>query len=168
MSTKKSKLPDEIYFKRKENLVIKDFETAFKCYDKLVSKIASIRQWTVTIMVAMILYTFSDGNFLPNIIFPVFICFSAFLILELRERSSMRFDKQEILSTERIFMLEDNEEYQRKIHEYIFRDLKLGHLSRKSKLRHLIQSIRKPEVLFWYITWLIIWTVIFGIKKYCP
>jgi len=75
MDTINPKTSAEIYFKRKENLVIKDFETAFKCYDKLVSKIASIRQWTVTIMVAMILYTFSNGNLLPNIIFPVYICF---------------------------------------------------------------------------------------------
>jgi hypothetical protein len=37
----------EDYFKRKENLVIKDFESAFKRYDKLIGKIASIRQWTV-------------------------------------------------------------------------------------------------------------------------
>jgi hypothetical protein len=167
MDTINQKSFSEIYFKRKENLVIKDFETAFKCYDKLVSKIASIRQWTVTIMVAMILYTFSNGNLLPNIIFPVFICFFAFLILELRERSSMRYDKQEILQTERIFMLENNEEYQKKIEEYIFRDLKLSRLGRKAKIMHLVQSMRKPEVIFWYFTWILIWSVIYIIKNYC-
>ena len=43
---------DPKYFKRKENLVIKDFETAFKCYEKLLGKIANVRQWTVTVMVA--------------------------------------------------------------------------------------------------------------------
>ena len=159
------KTEQENYFKRKENLVIKDFETAFKCYDKLIGKIASIRQWTVTIMVAMILYTFSDGNLIPNIIFPVIICSFAFLILELRERSSMRFDKQKILQAERIFMLENEEEYQSKITAYVFRDLKLVGIGRKARLRHLLQSIRKPEVLFWYITWAVIWVVIYLVKN---
>lgn len=160
-------MSDEIYLKRKENLVIKDFETAFRCYDKLVSKIASIRQWTVTVMIALIVYTLANDNILPNIIIPVVICFFAFLILELRERSSMRFDKQEILEMERIFMLKNNEEYQEGIAGYMFRDLKLCNLHRKSKLIHLIQSARKPEVIFWYSTWILVWFAIIIIKNYC-
>ena len=158
-------MPDEIYLKRKENLVIKDFETAFRCYDKLVSKIASIRQWTVTVMIALIVYTLANDNILPNILIPVVICFFAFLILELRERSSMRFDKQEILEMERIFMLKNNEEYQEEIAGYMFRDLKLCNLNRKSKLKHLIQSTRKTEVRFWYSTWIVVWIAIIIIKN---
>lgn len=160
-------MSDEIYLKRKENLVIMDFETAFRCYDKLVSKIANIRQWTITVMISLIVYTLANDNILPNIIFPVSICFFAFFILELRERSSMRFDKQEILEMERIFMLKNNEEYQEKIADYMFRDLKLGNLSRKYKLMHLIKSIRKPEVIFWYSTWILVWFAIIIIKNYC-
>ena len=66
--------------------------------------------------------------------------------IELRERSSIRFYKQEILQTEKIFMLENEEEYQSKITAYVFRDLKLVGIGRKAKLRYLLQSIWKPEV----------------------
>ena len=85
---------------------------------------------------------------------------NAYRYIELRERSSIRFYKQEILQAERIFMLENEEEYQSKITTYVFRDLKLVSIGRKARLRHLVQSIRKPEVLFWYITWAVIWVVI--------
>lgn len=167
MDTIESKKSYEIYFKRKESLVINDFQTAFNCYDRLVGKIASLRQWTVTIMIAMIIYAFSNGDFLPNIIFPVLISLFTFLILELRERSSMRYNKQEILQTEIIFMLKNHDEYQQKIEDYIFRDLKLGRLGRKTKIMHLVQSLRKPEVIFWYSTWILIWVAVYIIKKYC-
>ena len=45
-------------------------------------------------------------------------------------------------------MLENEEEYQSKITAYVFRDLKLVGIGRKARLRHLVQLIRKPEVLF--------------------
>ena len=98
---------------------------------------------------------------------PTRLC-NACRYIELRERSSMRFDKQEILQAKRIFMLENEEEDQNKITAYDFRDLKLVGIGRKAKLRYLLQSIWKPEVLFWYITWAVIWVVIYIIKNRIP
>ena len=155
---------DDVYFKRKENLVIKDFETAFKCYDKLIGKIASIRQWNVTVMVAMIVFTLANNTPRPDMAIPVIIFFFATLALELRERSSMRFDKQQILELERIFMLKDQKEYEARIENYLFRDLVLRDLGRKSKVMHLIKSIGNNEVIFWYTIWIFIWVTIIAIK----
>ena len=159
---------DPKYFKRKESLVIKDFETAFKCYEKLLGKIANIRQWTVTVMVALIVFTLTSKDFsLKDIIATVLICFCAFLILELRERSSMKFDKTVILEMERIFMIQDNDEYESKINDFKFRDLRLTDIKRRQKCFHLLRSLLKTEVLFWYVTWMIIWLVIIMLKFDC-
>ena len=159
---------DPKYFKRKENLVIKDFETAFKCYEKLLGKIANVRQWTVTVMVALIVFTLTNKEFsVRDIIATVLICFCAFLILELRERSSMKFDKSVILEMETIFMIQDNDEYESKINEFKFRDLRLTDIKRRQKCFHLLRSLLKTEVLFWYLTWMIIWIVIIMLKFNC-
>ena len=156
------------YLKRKENLVIKDFESAFKCYEKLLGKIANVRQWTVTVMVALIVFTLTSKDFsLKDIIATVLICFCAFLILELRERSSMKFDKTVILEMERIFMIQDNDDYETKINEFKFRDLRLVDIKRKQRCLHLLRSLKKPEVIFWYGTWVIIWLVIIMLKFDC-
>lgn len=159
---------DPKYFKRKENLVIKDFESAFKCYEKLLGKIANIRQWTVTVMVALIVFTLTSKDFsLKDIIATVIICFCAFLILELRERSSMKFDKSVILEMERIFMIQDNDKYETEINEFKFRDLRLTDITRRKKCVHLLRSLFKTEVLFWYVTWMFIWLFIIMLKFDC-
>jgi hypothetical protein len=38
-------------------------------------------------------------------------------------------------------------------------------IGRKARLRHLVQSIQKPEVLFWYLTRAVIWFVIYLVKN---
>jgi len=38
-------------------------------------------------------------------------------------------------------MLENNDDYKKKIEDYVFRDLKLSTLSRKPKLKHLVLSM---------------------------
>jgi len=155
------------FFKRKECMVIKDFETAFKCYDKLVSKIIGIRQWTVTIMIALMLFTLREGN-INNVLFPVIVSFVVFLIMELRERSSMKFDKRQIINLENIFSLEDENEYMQKIKDYVFRDIYLSKLTKWTKIIHFLKSMKKSEVIIWYAMWLIIWGFILFIFKICP
>jgi hypothetical protein len=162
-------MPEDKFFMRKETLVMKDFDTAFSCYDKLVGKVMSIREWTVTVMIALIVFnlTYADME-LINTLITVAICMGAFLILELRERSSMKFDKAIILEMEQIFMNQDNNDYELKIKEFVFRDIRLCKLGRKAKIMHLIQSCKKPEVIVWYSTWVLIWVVIVLIKHHQP
>jgi hypothetical protein len=151
---------DDLFFKRKESLVIKDFETAFKCYEHLGNKVSTIRQWTVTLMIAMIGFSLIYHVSLFNMIFLSGACLASFLLCELRERSSMKYDKNEILLMEKMFMESDNEKYANGIISYKFRDLKLLELSRKEKCLHLWASLRKPIVAFWYTSWILVWVII--------
>jgi hypothetical protein len=78
-----------------------------------------------------------------------------FLLLELRERSSMRFNKKEVVEIQEIFMERDKGKYAERIDAYEFRDMRLNRLNRKEKLRHLIGSTKSGSVAVWYGFWII-------------
>lgn len=157
---------DEIYLERKEKLVYKEFETGFGNYQKLEGKVASLRQWTITINVGLVLYLLSNNHNLLTLFSVIFVFMSIILILELRERSSMKFDKDNILLLENIFNEKNYQKYKDSIDVYIFRDLRLSKLNARTKLKHYTKSLYKGEVIVWYGMWLFVWIGLILIKKW--
>lgn len=151
------------YFKRKDKLTIMNYETAFKCYEGLISKISSIRQWTITIMIALMIIILTNHISLSSIMVPVVISFSTLFILEVRARVSMSFNKDEILYLEKLFETTNGDEYKLKLKKYIFRDTRLVDISKVGRIKQIkrfISPIKKAEVLIWYGAWVIIWLLI--------
>jgi hypothetical protein len=145
---------DEIYLKRKESAVLKDLESAFAGYQRLITQVNSVRTWTVTLMSASLALVLTSQTANPFYIAVIaLIAIFAFSLLELRERSSMAFNKAEVLKIEQILMERDQKKYESLIVQYEFRDLRLVRLSRKEKLRHLVASARSWTVIIWYGFW---------------
>ena len=103
------------FFERKEKLVLKEFDSGFSNYQKLEGKVASLRQWTITLNVAFVLYTLEKCNNLSPVLIVVFLFMLIILVHELRERASMKLDKDNILFLERIFSIYEQELYENKI-----------------------------------------------------
>ena len=160
------------FFERKEKLVLKEFDSGFSNYQKLEGKVASLRQWTITLNVAFVLYTLEKCNKLSPVLIVVFLFMLIILIHELRERASMKFDKENILLLEQIFNTVEQESYKNKIVKYKFRDEVISNLDAKTKLKHYWNSIYKGEVIVWYGMWVIVWSVLILIKRWttiiCP
>jgi hypothetical protein len=145
---------DEIYLRRKESAVLKDMESAFVGYQRLITQVNSVRTWTVTLMSASLALVLTSQTANPVYIATIALtALFAFSLLELRERSSMAFNKAEVLRIEKILMEIDQIKYASLIHQYEFRDLRLVRLSRKQKLRHLIASAKSWTVIVWYAFW---------------
>lgn len=135
-------------------MVIKDLETAFAGYQRLVTQVNSIRTWTVTIMSASIALTLTNNAIVPGaVIGTAFVALAAFALLELRERSSMSFNKNEVVNLERIFMIRDVVVYNSEIDQYVFRDIRLGRIARREKVRHLVRSTKNWNIVLWYGFW---------------
>jgi hypothetical protein len=148
---------DESYVVRKERAMGEDLKTAFSGYDRLIRQVSEIRRWTVTVQVAALGIAISGK--LPTAsaaLIPAAVALLAFMILELRERSSMRFNKKEVLEIERIFMIKDLESYRKAVSEFEFRDLRLDKIDRPTKLLHLAASIFDLNILLWYGFWAVI------------
>ncbi|MEI6556185.1 MAG: hypothetical protein WCL70_11395 [Paludibacter sp.] len=158
--------PEDLFFERKEMLVFKEFDTGFASYQKLEGKVASLRQWTITINVGFVLYLLSNNHNFKTMVAIIFIFMLIILILELRERSSMRFDKENILKLEKLFNEQNYSIYKTEIEKYTFRDLRLSNFSAKTKLRHYSKSMYKGEVIVWYGMWLLVWTGLVLIKRW--
>ena len=157
-------MPDEKnpYLERKEKAVLVDLETAFSGYERLVRQVNLIRAWTVALMVAALGWLIAAKPPSPYlVVYPSTAALFAFLVLELRERSSMRFNKTEVLNLQAILMIEDQGEYEKAIRAYRFRDLRLEHLTRAERLGHLVDSTFTPQVVFWYLFWALVLAYVF-------
>ena len=154
------------FIKRKETTVLKELDTAFSGYERLVRQVNLIRAWTVTLMVASVGFLVS-GKAISTlaVALPAFSTLIGFLILELRERSSMSFNKAEVLNIERIFMIENKEKYEQELQNYEYRDLRLNKLDRSEKVKHLVSSVKNVQVIFWYLFWVLVVATAIGITK---
>jgi hypothetical protein len=105
-----------------------------------------------------------------SVVIIAILALASFLLLELRERSSMSFNKKDVIDIERIFMEKDQARYKALIGAYEFRDLRLSRLSRLRKLLHLIKSLKHWTVLLWYSFWLSALIVAFAVRPIleCP
>jgi hypothetical protein len=145
------------YIERKEKALMTDLETAFSGYERLVRQINLVRAWTVALMVAALGWIVSAKASAPDLVlYPAAAALVAFLILELRERSSMKFNKSEVLKVQNILMIEDQTRYETELRAYKFRDLRLAEISRADKLGHLVDSIFNPQVFVWYGFWVFV------------
>ncbi len=85
-----------------------------------------------------------------------------FFILELHERSSMKFNKKNVETIKSIQMIEDQAEYEKQVRKYVFRELELSQIKRGYKIGDLFESAFQPVVLYWYGLWALI---IIGVFK---
>jgi len=148
---------DELYFKRKEEFVKKEFDTGFSSYQRLEGKVSSLRQWTITINVGFVLYILANNKNLLILLIAITIFMLILLLLELRTRSTMTFDKKNILLLEKMFNERDFNTYRQLIENYQFRDQRLTQLTALIKLRHCFCAILQGEVIVWYTMWGFIW-----------
>jgi len=155
-----------LFFERKEKLVLKEFDTGFSSYQKIENKVSSLRQWTITINVGFVIFTLDKCNTLTPELIVIFLFMFIILVHELRERASMKFNKNNILELEKIFNINDQEQYERKILDYKFRDEIISQLNAKTKLKHYWNSLHKGEVILWYGMWMIVWMILILIKRW--
>ena len=148
---------EDFYFKRKEKFVEKEFDTGFSSYQRNECKVSNLRQWTVTINVGFVLYVITNNNNMLLLTIVVLVFMLILLLLELRTRSSMMFDKTNILDLERLIDEKNYDLYYKSILDYRFRDDRLRDLTAFTKLKHYLNAFKKAELIVWYGMWAIIW-----------
>ena len=164
VANKKETVYSKEYLMRKEKMVLKDFDTAFNCYDHLNKKIISLRQWEVTIMIALMVLFMSNNISCIVIFILVSIAGSLISILELRELGSMQYDKKQILYLEKMFSNPNVDEYWDAIYNYEFRDLRLNKMKFTRKILQSIKCLQKPDFIFWRLVWISIWIILICLK----
>jgi hypothetical protein len=148
------------FARRKERAMEADLATAFSCYDRLKNQVLMIRGWMLLVLTAFIGWKLRSPDFRWFAVVVFIGFFALLLILELRERSSMSFNKKNVQEIQRIQMLEDEFEYIEELKKYKFRDFQLAELTRCKKIEHLRNSAKLPEVIFWNVLIVIVFIIV--------
>jgi uncharacterized membrane protein len=142
---------DNEFIARKTGFLVKDYETAFSSYGRHSDKVASIRTWTITLLVAYLGFVATSGSNSPQVmVLPVAIIIACFFALEARERKYMRFLVQELRNVETIFMTKDNEEFHSMVEAYEFRNMRLADYRMNLNPINLLKPMRSKGVVLWY------------------
>lgn len=157
---------EDFFIERKIRYVDKEFETGFNSYQRVEAKVATLHQWTVTINLGFIIYMATYNNHLTHLSIILMGCMIIFLLLELRARSSMAFDKTNILEIEDICNEKTRSKYIKRIQEYKFREEKLKELIACQKFKCYFCSVKKGEVIVWYSMWFLIWVIFIFLMRH--
>jgi len=147
---------EDIQFKRKEMLVMKDYDTAFHAMNRCNTKILQLKQWCIVIILAIITISYAQNEQELIIKCIPLATYLLFLILEIRVISAKKFDHDQVIFLEKIFMIRDEEEYRSKIMNYEFRSTYYEKNQKISdKIICFINSIT-VEFLLWHIFFIIL------------
>jgi hypothetical protein len=142
------------YLKRKQDLMLKELDTAFSWYQHIESQLSAWRGLHITILVAYIgfLFTVKPTNNAMRI--PILVILFPFIIIEIYKRGHLIFLGKNIREVEDIFMNKDDDIFTKQIDAYVFRDtrLKYGNVfhSLISWIRYMALGIFDIEVVIWY------------------
>lgn len=149
------------FINRKRELILKDYESLFIVFGRETDIIYSFRGWTITILTIYFtfLFTVQPTGFVV-IYLPGLCTILTFYLLEVSERSILRFLLQDIRELETIFMIEDNDEFMQAVALYEFRDLRDAKRPFKSKVINFFKSMTSMKIVFWNVFLLLIYVII--------
>ena len=155
------------YTRRKKDLIMKDYDTAYDSYKRHESHIFAIRGWTITLSVAYMGFLIAIDGFENNLfLLPAIFSFLVFLILESLESRMISFVWNELLKIESIFMIESDEEFTKEIIQYKSRNTRINELTRKDLIRRSFLSMLRLATLLWYFFLIVIFLLIYSSIKF--
>lgn len=143
------------FLDRKYDLLLLDFETAFEWTQHIDSQISNLRSWTITLLLAYAGFLFTQQTRNDQMLLPLMMIPIPFVFLEIYRRMHFSFLGDEVRRIEQMFMVEDNQEFERHLRAYVFRDLKLPPYSKSRHelvrlFKYLPHSFLSFDSLSWY------------------
>lgn len=146
------------YMERKRYLIEMDLKTAFDVHSRYSSQSYLFKGLAITLL-GLLITSNRFGNeivILPMLFFIIF----AFLILDICIGGRMVGLGENIREIEKIFMIEDDEGFTKKILRYIPRDIKLKEKDVKERLLAICSSLRYQKVTMAFYFILILLSVV--------
>jgi hypothetical protein len=138
----------------KLSFIEKDYETAYKWYEKHENNIKLFRAWSLTIFIGYIgfIFSFKAQNYF--ILIPVGFVFLLFMFLEAKEQFEKLFFAKVVHEILEIFMVKEVDQVEKLIKEYIFKNLrsKKQELSLITRIRNIVKHMITLVRLTWYLT----------------
>ncbi len=154
------------YIRRKKDLIMKDYDTAYDSYKRHESHIFVIRGWTITLSVAYMGFLIAIDGFENNLfLLPAIFSFIVFLLLESIERRTIVLVCKELLKIESLFMIESYEEFTKEMIQYKSRNTRFNEFTKKELICMSFLSMLRLSILLWYLFLIVIFlSIYFSIK----
>lgn len=146
------------FVNRKKELIIKDYESLFTVYGRETSIVYNFRGWTIILLTVYFTYIFTvkvtnfGFLFLPGI----FIILT-FYFLEVSERSVMRYLLRELRDPEKMFMIENTQDFNTAVLNFEFRDLRDAKKPLSDKIGDFLKAMVSLKVISWNLFLLLIY-----------
>ena len=143
---------------QKVSIVAKDLDTAFQVYGRYVTRLTSLRGWTVTILLAYMGFLITNKTDKVIALLPLGLVLLLFMYLEAIYRRELRFLAKEVRKVQEIFMEDDPAKFADLIKEYKFRDLR-AHAVRETQMNRIIKTLKfmlLPQIIGWYFLLLLL------------
>jgi len=137
---------------RKLQLLMKEYETAYTSYSRHSSQIVSLRGWTITLLLAYfgLLQAGGSKEFTLVIVIPAVLILGGFFVLEALEKLYAKLNVDNVLEIQQHFAQGTDEEFDRWVEAYEFRDHRIRRLERRDKARLLLHVLGGFQMLLWY------------------
>jgi len=136
------------FISRKREVMLKDYDSLFTVYSRETTLVYNFRGWTVTLLVLCFSIFFSLKNANSKFIYLVaaFIIL-VFYILEISERVVMLNLLQELRNLERIFGLQNTNQFNAAVMKYQFRDIRDA--NQTISVKDIFKVATDVKVLWW-------------------
>lgn len=150
---------NRIDFELKKDLLVSDYRTYFDSATRSLGAITTLRQWEITLVVAILSYAASQGkvHLFP---IPTFAVLFFFAILELAVRGDLRLTYKGALEVERLF--KEGENPLITLQGYDFGNTKKASITFGQKIKSVLIGIVNPDFLVWNVCALALCVVVFG------
>jgi hypothetical protein len=162
----KSKINKD-YLDRKQNAVIRDFESAQSWHQETLGRIYGGRGIVITLITAYVgfLLVAKGANTLSQVdvlvtVLPIILIPLPFLWAEINERGHIHYLRSEVIKIENIFMLTDDDEFDDQIQAFVLREIRLStERTSTNWKRHVILGQHILDAILWYIFVFVVCTI---------
>jgi len=142
---------------RKQELVLKELDSAWSFYQHLEDQIFNWRSLTITLLLGYTGFLFTQKVNNNAMILPLLLIPAPFLLLEIYRRAHLVFLGENIQVIQKIFALKNNREFLKEIYEYEFRDQRLKRATVLTLrgllvwLRYMLLGFIDVDAIIWYL-----------------
>ena len=137
---------------RKMQLLMKEYDTAYTSYARHSSQIVSLRGWSITLLLAYfgLLQAIGSNGLKLVVIIPAGLILGGFIVLEALEKCFARLNVDNVLEIQQQSVQGSDEQFERWVEAYEFRDHRIRRLRRREKARLLLGELGGFQTLLWY------------------
>jgi len=148
----------DINLELKKDLIVSDYRMYFDAATRSLDRITTLRQWEITLLVAVFSFALSQGR-IGSFAYVMLAILIQFAVLESAIRGGLKLTYQGVNEVERLFLTTSDSSSI--IENYVFGNTKRATITFRQKVKAMLQSMVHPDFLVWNLSLVVVFIVLF-------